>query len=262
MRIGAAGSMQVDFTGRVVVITGAARGIGAGLVTAFAHAGAAVLAVDRAAGKAEATAEQAGFGQVVSRTVDVTRWAEVTDAAGEAVARWGRLDAWVNCAGVFPQARLEELTAENLAETFTINVHAAFAGARAAADHLSAGGSVINVSSIAAVRPRPGRLAYGASKAAVEHATRGLAAELAPAGIRVNAIAPGYIDTAMLDWARREGVLDALATNEVWLRRIGEVADIANATLFLASDAASYITGVVLPVDGGLRAAGGGASSS
>lgn len=251
----APGAMQIDLTGRVAVITGAARGIGAGLVAAFADAGAAVLALDRDEPAADA---RPPGNRVAHHTVDVARWEEVADAAAQAVRRWGRLDVWINCAGVFPYARLGDVTADQMTTTFAVNVHAAVAGAQAAAEHLTKGGSVINISSIAAARARAGRLAYGTSKAALEHATRALAVEFAPRGVRVNAVAPGYIDTAMLDWARGDGGLSDLASREVWLGRIGEVGDVANASLFLASDAASYITGAVLPVDGGLRAAAGG----
>ncbi|HET7357244.1 MAG TPA: glucose 1-dehydrogenase [Nocardioidaceae bacterium] len=247
--------MEIDYAGRVAVVTGAARGIGAGLVSAFADAGAAVLALDRDAAELAAAQESRHDRRVVTEAVDVTQWEDVAAAAQEARSRWGRLDVWVNCAGVFPQAPLEEVTADHLAATFAVNVHGAVAGAQAAAQHLTHGsGAIINVSSIAATRPRPGRLAYGTSKAALEQATRCLAVELAPYGIRANAIAPGYIDTAMLDWIRRDAQATQQATFEVPLGRIGCVDDIVNTALFLASDAAAYITGVVLPVDGGLRA--------
>jgi 3-oxoacyl-[acyl-carrier protein] reductase len=251
----ATGNMHVDFTGRVVVVTGAAGGIGAGLVSTFADAGAAVMAVDRDASLLASAQRQWPDTRVASATVDVGRWEDVAAAAAEALRRWGRLDVWINCAGVFPYASLSEVTADSLAATFAINVSGAVAGAQAAAEHMTPGsGSVINVSSIAATRARPGRLAYGASKAALEQVTRCLAAELAPRGIRANAIAPGYIDTAMLDWIRRDAATTERATNEVPLGRIGGVQDVVNAALFLASDAAAYITGAVLPVDGGLRA--------
>lgn len=252
------GGFQVDFTGRVAVITGAAGGIGEALVNAFADAGSHVLAVD-SNGKAldAARHKQPDNDRVSTSAVDVTDWKQVAAAAGEAADVWGGLDVWINCAGVFPYAQLEKITAASLTSTMMVNLAGAVAGAQAAAKHLTNGsGSILNISSIAATRARPGRLAYGTSKAALEQATRYLAAELAPRGIRVNAIAPGYIDTAMLDWIRRDTKTADRATREVPLGRIGTVSDVVNAALFLASDAAAYITGVVLPVDGGLRSAG------
>jgi len=252
------GGIQVDFTGRVAVITGAAGGIGEALVNAFDGAGAYVLAVDRD-GEALAAARQRqpDNGRVATTTVDVTDWEQVAVAAGEAASAWGGLDVWINCAGVFPYAQFEKITAASLMSTMAVNLAGAVAGAQAAAKHLTNGsGSILNISSIAATRARPGRLAYGTSKAALEQATRCLSAELAPRGIRVNAIAPGYIDTAMLDWIRHDARTTERATREVPLGHIGKVGDVVNAALFLASDAAAYVTGVVLPVDGGLRSAG------
>lgn len=253
--------MDVDIAGQVAVVTGAARGIGSAFVEALLLAGASVLAIDRE--RDELAAAVHGWpdeGDVSTAVVDVTSWADVADAAATAVARSGRLDIWVNSAGVFPYAQLAHLTAEDLEATFGTNVSGAVAGAQAAASHMTSRGrgTIVNVSSIAAVRARTGRLAYGASKAALEHATRCLAIELAPSGIRVNAIAPGYIDTAMLDWIRRDTAVEQAAQAGVPLGRIGLVNDVVGALLFLVSDAASYITGATLPVDGGLRASSTG----
>lgn len=254
----ATSSIGIDFTGRVAVVTGAAGGIGAGLVDALAHCGAQVLALDRNGRALIAAHQQSPYtGLVSTREVDVSDWDQVAGAAETASETWGRLDVWINCAGVFPNAPLLQITPAGLAATMSVNLAGAVAGAQAAAPYLSEGtGSVLNISSIAATRARPGRMEYSASKAALEQATRCLAVELAPRGIRANAIAPGYIETAMLSWIHRDSLTTAQAIEEVPLHRIGSVEDIVAAALFLISDAASYITGAVLPVDGGLRVAG------
>lgn len=252
------GERLMSFAGRSAVVTGAAGGIGAGLVRGFAAAGAHVFALDLD-GEHLAAAYRQGpdHGRIDTAAVDVSDWGQVAAVAAQAAREFGGLDVWINCAGVFPYTPLAELTAASLAATMAVNLAGAVAGAQASARYLrDETGSVLNISSIAATRARPGRLAYGASKAALEQATRCLAAELAPRRIRANAIAPGYIDTAMLDWIRRDPEITRQATQEVPLGRIGQVEDIVNAALFLASTAAAYITGVVLPVDGGLRSAG------
>lgn len=249
--------VDVALDGQVAVVTGAARGIGSALVEALLLAGASVLAIDR--DRDELAAAVRGWsrtGDVSTAVVNVASWADVADAANAAFARTGRLDIWVNNAGVFPFAQLADLTAEDLETTFRVNVSGAVAGARASSAHMASRGrgTIVNISSIAAVRARSGRLAYDASKAALEHATRCLAIELGPLGIRVNAIAPGYIDTAMLEWIHRDSAVEQAAEAAVPLGRIGQVDDVVGALLFLVSDAAAYITGAILPVDGGLRA--------
>lgn len=258
MEYTAVAGWQAHFTDTVVAVTGAANGIGASLACAFAEAGANVLAMDRDAAALSAARDGwASSDRVATSVVDVADWDQVAAAAGQTLESWGGVDIWINCAGVFPHAPLAQINAEDLASTMAVNLAGAVAGAQAATDHLRHGtGSILNISSVAAVRTRPGRLAYGTSKAALEQATRCLAAELAPRHIRVNAIAPGYIDTAMLDWVHRDAETTERATREVPLGRIGQVSDIVNAALFLSSEAAAYITGVVLPVDGGLRSSG------
>ena len=167
----------------------------------------------------------------------------------------GRLDIWVNNAGVFPRADVFSVTPEHWDATQAVNVKGVFLGAQAAAEQMSKTGSgtIVNMASIAGYKARPTRVAYCASKAAVEHLTHCLALELGPLGIRVNAIAPGFIETPMLDWLQDEPETKSRALKTIPLRRFGNPDDVVGLVLFLVSDAARYITGHTLAVDGGVR---------
>lgn len=256
--------MQVDhpdLRGKVAVVTGAGRGMGARFAAALARRGVQVVGadidtelMDRAAADLRAEhRDVTGAGDVVGARVDV-RDKEAQEAlAATAVERFGRLDIWINNAGVFPEAPVEEISAAQMQATLSINVEGVLYGAQAAAAHMEAGGAIVNMASVAAVRVRRGRAAYCSSKAAVSHLTECLAVELGDRGIRVNAIAPGFVDTEMTRWVQDDPAALAKALDNVPLHRLGSPEEIVGPMLFLLSDSARYVTGHVLAVDGGSR---------
>lgn len=243
-----------DLEGAVAVVTGAAQGMGAAFVEALVHARAKVTAIDLQAGALEGLAS--GFaGQVEPAVVDMSNAAAVGSLAHEVVERDGRIDVWINNAAVFPGKPATDITHEEWSHTMSVNLDGVFHGAQAAGRQMisQGSGSIINMGSVAAFKARPSRSHYGASKAAVEHLTRCLAAEWGPHGVRVNAISPGFIDTAMTDFLRTDPEAMQAAMATVPLRRIGRRHEVANVALFLASSASSFVNGHVMAVDGGAR---------
>ncbi len=245
-------------TGRVAVVTGAGRGIGAATALALAEAGADVVISARTEGQLARVArevEAAGRRAVVvpADLTDLDAAAGLADAAVEA---FGRLDIVVNnLGGAMPRPFLATKPG-HLADAFQFNVATAHRLTAAAVPHLlrspGQGGSVINVSSVVGRVAGRGYLAYGTAKAAVAHYTRLAAADLAPR-IRVNAIAVGSVQTSALDIVLTDDALRGQMERATPLRRIGDPEDVAAAVVFLASPAGGYITGKILEVDGGLE---------
>jgi 3-oxoacyl-[acyl-carrier protein] reductase len=252
--------------GRCAVITGAASGIGRQAAITLAQAGAHVVLADVNAAGLEATAAAVtAFGGVASiRKVDVTD-RDAVEALGDfALEVGGRLDVWANIAGVILAVPIVDATEAQLDRLLDVNLKGTYWGCAAAARRMTArgGGSIINISSAGADFPAPGLSIYAMTKSAVSMLTRTLAHEAGPFGVRANAIAPGFIDTPMIayrystseggiDMAKKAAILADRAKGSV-LGITGEPADIAYAILYLASDAARFVTGQVLRPNGGV----------
>ena len=235
--------------GKVALITGAASGIGAAQARLFIEEGASVLLCDvNPAGRelAESLGESAVF-----FPLDVSNEQQWAEAVSQAESRFGRLDILVNTAGVFVIRPIEQTTVEDFDRQYRVNQLGSLLGIRAVLEPMkrAGAGSIINISSATGLKAAPTMAAYGATKFAVRGLTKSAAGELAPYGIRVNVIYPGAVDTPMLRLNSES--LNAMLIEMTPLKRLGTPEEIANATLFLASDDASFITGAELAVDGG-----------
>jgi NAD(P)-dependent dehydrogenase (short-subunit alcohol dehydrogenase family) len=237
--------------GKRVVITGASRGLGSLLAHAFSHAGASVALVAR---NEHALKEVAAAlpGPTLVWSGDVTDVDCNEAVADAAVDEWGGVDAWICNAGISPIVAGPLDTHPRVwREVIEVNLTGAFLGARAAARVMRDGGRVIFTGSVLGERPRAGLTAYSASKAGLVGLAKGLALDLAPAGITVNVVAPGWFDSPLADGWKRNPQLAAAITGHTAQQRWGSPADLAGAYQFLASDASAFVTGTVLTVDGG-----------
>ena len=246
-----------DMTGHVAVVTGGGRGIGEGIATAFAESGAAVVVAARRTDEIErvaASIRDAG-GRAIAVTTDVTDDDAVDALARAAIAEFGSLTVWVNNAGGSPMRMpLQELPREEWDRTIALNLTSVYVGSMTAARYIDKG-SIINISSGAGTGPVPGSAHYGAAKAATNSLTWTLSAELAP-NIRVNGVAPGAIPTEVMLTAvgKTEDQLDSLLDEwNIPLGRLGTPQDIGAACVYLASDAASWMSGEILRVGGGAK---------
>jgi 3-oxoacyl-[acyl-carrier protein] reductase len=246
------------FEGQVVLITGASRGIGRATALAFARRGANVvvnyLSSGAEAGELVADIARNG-GRAEALRADVRDGQAVRTMTDDLVRRHGRIDVLVNNAGITRDALAPMMDDPEWDDVLAVNVGGAFRVARAVARPmmLAGRGRIVNVSSVAGSKGGRGQSNYAASKAALEGFTRSLAVELAPKGILVNAVAPGVIVTDMSRRVREEGEAEILS--KVLLKRYGTVEEVAEVIVFLASDAASYVTGAVIAVDGGFKLA-------
>jgi NAD(P)-dependent dehydrogenase (short-subunit alcohol dehydrogenase family) len=240
-----------DVTGKRVVITGAGRGLGSVLAHAFSGAGALVGLVARTERDLKAVAE-ALPGPTLVLPGDVTDEDFNEEVADAAVGAWGGLDVWICNAGVSPVVGgPRETEPRTWRRVLDVNLTGAFLGARAATRVMGEGGRLIFTGSVLGERPRKGLSAYSASKAGLNGLAKALALDLAPAGITVNVVAPGWFDSPLADGWKNSPRLDAAITGHTALRRWGAPRDLTGAYQFLASDAAAFITGAVVSVDGG-----------
>jgi NAD(P)-dependent dehydrogenase (short-subunit alcohol dehydrogenase family) len=248
--------------GRVALVTGAASGLGRASALLFAAEGAAVVFADiDAAGAAAAADEAATAGErTLAHGLDVTSYAGCQEAVSAILDRFGRLDVLLTCAGIGDSGRITDLDAETFGRVLNVNVTGTFLCAKAAWEALGAqGGSIIALGSVAGVIGAPGFSSYGASKAAVIHLMKILAAEGASRKIRANSICPSWVWTPMVARAVQRlmpGAPDEIAqqyfARQAPLGRMGLPEDVAKAALFLASDDSAYMTGQALILDGGI----------
>jgi 3-oxoacyl-[acyl-carrier protein] reductase len=244
-------------TGKVIVVSGASKGIGASIAENLAQEGASVI-VNFAKSEQAATAVVerivAGGGVAVALQADFSNPEEVRQLFGRVKREFGHVDGLVNNAGVYEFQPLESISEGHYDQIFGLNVKGLLFATQAAVEAFGeGGGTIINISSLAAVAALPNSSVYSATKAAVDSITRTLAAELGPRGILVNSVSPGPVETEGFEaMPAAEGIRE-LFTPQTPLRRIGKPEDIASVVSFLASDDARWITGQVISATGGLR---------
>lgn len=242
---------------KVAIITGGSRGIGYATADAFLKEGATVILTASSQASADKAVvklkEKYPDGVVAGISPDLSRLESVRSAFQEATAKYGCVDILVNNAGVSESTPFMEYTEEAFDKVMDLNVKGVFNAARAASECMVAKGQgvILNTSSMVSIYGQPSGIAYPTSKFAVNGLTVSLARELGPKGIRVNAVAPGITETDMMKAVPKE-IIEPMI-KQIPLRRLGQPEDVANAFVFLASDEASYITGVVLSVDGMAR---------
>lgn len=245
--------------GRVAVVTGAGRGNGRAIAIVLARAGAAVCVADIDQGNCERTVEEiiAAGGRALAAKWDVSNEADATRAAAWVREQLGTVSILVNNAGIEGGGPIGSTDyVESWRRVLGVNLDGAMYAANALNEDLRASaGCIVNVASMMAmIGYQPGASAYCAAKGALVQWTRSLAIELAPASVRVNAVAPGFFETAMTEGTRADPARLAYFESRTPMKRMGQPEELANAVLFLVSPLASYVTGVVLPVDGGLLA--------
>ncbi len=244
---------------KICVITGAAQGIGLATARVFAQRGATVILCDINASTLEAACAQCladcpadAQNTAVAHVISVVDRAQVEAMMNQVKAQFGRIDVLINNAGITRDARLQKMTLAEFDQVIDVNLRGVFHCSQVAADIMVAQGkgTIINATSIVGLYGNFGQTNYAASKFGVIGFTKTWARELGPKGVRVNAVAPGFIDTPILRTMPEKVVAEL--TTRVPLRRLGQPEDIANTYAFLASDDAAYINGVVIEVGGGL----------
>lgn len=238
---------------RVAVVTGGGSGIGLAITEKFVTNGIHTVIIGRDQQKLETAKSQLGE-RCYPVCYDMSNLAAIPQMVTGIIKQFGQIDILVNNAGINMKKDFREITDEEFQQVITTNLCSVFSLSREVVKHMYARGkgSIINISSMAAQYGMPRVIAYSASKSAIDGMTRSMAVELSPAGIRINAIAPGFIETAMTAKAlNADPERKRKALGRTPLGYMGKPEDIADAALFLASDASRYITGVVLPVDGG-----------
>ena len=242
--------------GRVVIVTGGGRGLGRAIAEGFVAEGCRVAIIGRNHEALEAAAAEMG-GEVMAAVADVADEDQVEAMCAEVVARWGRIDALVNNAGINPfYKRAEHTSRSEWQQIIDVNLTGVFFACKHAGKVMleQGAGSIVNVTSVAAKVALDRTTAYCAAKAGVERMTAELGFEWAQRGVRVNAVGPGYFATDPTEGLRGNDALSGKVTGRTPMGRFGAPSELVGACLFLASDAASYITGTTIMVDGGWTA--------
>jgi 3-oxoacyl-[acyl-carrier protein] reductase len=243
-----------ELKGKVAVVTGAARGIGREIANRLCAAGASVALVDVAEDVVSAAAAElaAGGAGVRGYRCDVASFEEVDALGARVTADFGRADILVNNAGITRDRLFVRMTAEDWAQVLAVNLTGAFNFTKAFGPVMlrQRSGSIVNIASVVGQMGNAGQANYAASKAGLIGLTKSLAREFAPRGVRVNAVAPGFIRTAMTDALAEDARAQMLQA--IPLGRLGETKDVADVVMFLVSDLAGYVTGQVINCDGGL----------
>lgn len=246
------------FEGKVVIVTGAGSGIGAATARRFAREGASVALVDRDQEKVNAVRASLEGGQSLSHSADVSNEVEVRAMVETVIARFGRIDVLVNNAGVATTGPLLQLSTPEWRKVMETDLDGVFFCTRCAlTELLKSKGCIINTSSVSGTGGDWNMAAYNAAKGAITNLTRSLAMELGEHGVRVNAVNPTFTATGMTEDMLEDQELVQKFLERIPLGRIGQPEDVADVIAFLASEDARFVTGVNLPVDGGLSASNG-----
>jgi meso-butanediol dehydrogenase/(S,S)-butanediol dehydrogenase/diacetyl reductase len=250
--------MEARFQDKVVIVTGAGSGIGEAVARRFSAEGAAVVLAGRTKAKLDAVARDLPSDRTLVKVCDVSKFRQVEALVQAAVKRFGGLHVMVNNAGVAPEGKVTEATLAEWEEVMAINAGGVFHGSRAAMPHLIASkGCIVNTASVSGLGGDWGLSFYNASKGAIVNFTRALALDHGADGVRVNAVCPSFTLTPMTEDMQKDRKVMAKFRERIPLGRPAQPSEIAAVVAFLASDDASMVTGVALPVDGGVTASNG-----